>query len=216
MRTKKHKVFIKNVLNRIKEKANSAIFLNLYNTLKENGLALCEKEMEAETKRAIELLYPVYLIDNSNSDDSRKKAALTIYWTAFNEVYAESKINWFNEHINKYPPYKGETITDYGKRILYEKHIRLEQVEVDKDGWLLLSNYCPALEACKILHLDTKTICKIGFTKQYQILLDKVAEHYNKYNNIVNGKKLIFSRNYSEIRSPFSTCNVCKEKVDAD
>ncbi|MBC8468641.1 MAG: hypothetical protein H8D56_04150 [Planctomycetes bacterium] len=185
MNKKDYKVFLEDILKRIEEKPNSTVFSNLYNTLKQDELEkIYKKNIAAETKRAIELLYPVYLINNSNFDVSYKKATLTIYWTAFNEVYSESKINWFNINIKDYPPYENERIKDYGTRILYKIHIRLEKQEFDIDGWLLLSNYCPVLEACKTLKLDTKRICKIGFYKQYQVLLDKIAEHYNEINNI--------------------------------
>ncbi|MBL7145082.1 MAG: hypothetical protein ISS76_12685 [Phycisphaerae bacterium] len=215
MNKKDYKVFLEDILKRIEEKPNSTVFSNLYNTLKQDELEkIYKKNIAAETKRAIELLYPVYLINNSNFDVSYKKATLTIYWTAFNEVYSESKINWFNINIKDYPPYENERIKDYGTRILYKIHIRLEKQEFDIDGWLLLSNYCPVLEACKTLKLDTKRICKIGFYKQYQVLLDKIAEHYNEINNIKNGKTLKLCRYYSEMRSPFSKCKFCKEKVD--
>lgn len=214
MRKQSNKVFLEDILKRIEEKPNSTVFFDLYNTLKTDGSRkIREKGIGTETERVIELLRPVHLINNSNSDVGHKKAALTIYWAAFNEVYSESKIHWFNKNIEHYPPYKNEHINDYGTRILYEIHIGLEKLECDKDGWLLLSNYCPVLEACKVFNLDTKTICKTGFYKQYQILLGKIAEHYNELNNIENGNTLNLWRNYSEIRSPFSKYHFCKEKV---
>lgn len=215
MRRKNFRVFLEAVLKRLENKVNHYQFFNIYNELNQGQLEyFYTKTVKEETKRAIGLLYPVYLVKNSNFNENIKENALRIYWEAFIKVYTESKINWFNKNIENYPPYKDEKINNYGKRILYNVHIMMNDLKEDKHGWLLLDDYCPGLEACEIFKLDTREICKIGFSEQYQVLLDKVSEHYNNFFNIKNGKKLLFCRNYNEIRSLFSDCTFCKEKIE--
>jgi hypothetical protein len=61
------------------------------------------------------------------------------------------------------------------------------------------TNFCPTLEACKILGLDTKKICKRVFEKPTDYLVKKINSN------------LKFSRNYQKIR-PYT--NYCEESIE--
>ena len=61
------------------------------------------------------------------------------------------------------------------------------------------TNYCPTLEACKILGLDTKKICKRVFENPTDFLVKKI------------NSKLNFSRNYQKIR-PYT--KYCEESIE--
>ena len=59
-------------------------------------------------------------------------------------------------------------------------------------------NYCPSLEACKLLDLDTREICKKIYERPADILVKSI------------NPKLRFSRNYDKIR-PY--CSYCEEMI---
>lgn len=59
-------------------------------------------------------------------------------------------------------------------------------------------NYCPTLEACKFLGLDTREVCRNIYEKPTDILVKKV------------NLKLRFSRNYDKLR-PY--CDYCEEMI---
>lgn len=55
-------------------------------------------------------------------------------------------------------------------------------------------NWCPVLEACKKLNLETKRVCKNGW-----------EESINKMIKVIN-PRLIFKRNYKKIRPKSRYC----------
>lgn len=60
-------------------------------------------------------------------------------------------------------------------------------------------NFCPNLEACKRLNLDTRVICKGAYEKSVQVLISCLNSN------------LKFSRNYSKIR-PYE--DYCEEIIE--
>jgi tRNA(adenine34) deaminase len=61
------------------------------------------------------------------------------------------------------------------------------------------SNFCPILEACKKLGLDTRVVCKQGAEQSVQDLISKLSPN------------LIFSRNYKDLR-PYG--KYCEESFE--
>ena len=59
-------------------------------------------------------------------------------------------------------------------------------------------NFCPTLEACKILNLDTRKICKLYNENATDVLIKQID------------KNLIFVRNYKKLR-PYS--EYCEEMI---
>ncbi|MFX0116601.1 MAG: hypothetical protein ACFFB3_18780 [Candidatus Hodarchaeota archaeon] len=60
-------------------------------------------------------------------------------------------------------------------------------------------NWCPVLEACKRGGFDTKEVCKKGWERSVQVLIEKINPN------------LRFSRNYSKIR-PYT--EFCEEIIE--
>lgn len=63
-------------------------------------------------------------------------------------------------------------------------------------------NFCPVLEACKCLGLDTRVICRIGYEKPIQNLISCL------------NPKLRFSRNYEKIRPYVEYCEEIIEFIE--
>jgi tRNA(adenine34) deaminase len=88
-----------------------------------------------------------------------------------------------------------------GYRLFYENYLGLS---IPKDGEIIevsdrqmvsrWSNPCPTLEACKILGLDTREICKKVYQQPVQALLSKI------------NPGLRFDRNYSSLRPHTPYC----------
>lgn len=75
----------------------------------------------------------------------------------------------------------------------HSKMIRISNKKIKIESY----NFCPYLEACKMLGLDTQFVCKeIG-----EPSIQKICEIINP--------KLKFSRNYQKIRP--NNCNFCEE-----
>jgi len=62
-------------------------------------------------------------------------------------------------------------------------------------------NFCPVLEACKILDLDTREVCK----KAYERSVTKFLKEFDS--------RLTFKRNYKKIR-PYAEC--CEETIELE
>lgn len=63
-------------------------------------------------------------------------------------------------------------------------------------------NFCPVLEACKRLGLDTRKVCKEGWEKSVQVLIEKV------------NPKLKFFRNCQAIRPHVEYCEEGIELIE--
>ena len=114
----------------------------------------------------------------------------------------EKRINWFYENLASIEKLKGNDLQK-------AYHLLLLKIVIDeKDAPIVYRsekrvvfhsrNYCPALEACQVLGLDTRKICKAIFEKP----TDTLIKHINP--------KLTFSRNYERIR-PYT--GYCEEMI---
>jgi hypothetical protein len=117
----------------------------------------------------------------------------------------EKRINWFYENPALIDGLEGNDLEKAYHLLLLKIVIDKKEVPiVDRSENRIVfhsKNYCPALEACRILELDTKMICKAVFEKPTDILI----KHLNP--------KLKFSRNYDRIR-PYT--DFCEEMITLD
>ncbi len=105
----------------------------------------------------------------------------------------EKRLGWLDESLDKME--RTEKLVEDGYRIFYEKYLG---ISVPKDGEVVEKtdkkmvtrwwNYCPVLEVCKNLGLDTRIVCKKSYHKPVQIFLSRI------------NPKLRFDRNYTCIR----------------
>ncbi len=115
----------------------------------------------------------------------------------------EKRLNWLSSELNQ-SEIQGDSVLD-GYHWFYEKYL---QVSVPKDGEIVERtesrlvtrwwNFCPTLNACQKLGLDTRQICLITYHKP--------VDHFLKTIN----PKLSFERNYDCIR-PYA--DYCEEII---
>jgi len=115
----------------------------------------------------------------------------------------EKRLLWLKSNLKKIE--KTGNDVDDAYRIFYENYLG---ISVPKDGEVVERtdkklvtrwwNYCPILEVCRKLGLDTRIVCKKSYHKPVQIFLSKI------------NPKLRFDRNYDRIR-PYSPC--CEEII---
>ena len=114
----------------------------------------------------------------------------------------EKRINWFYKNLPLIDGLKGNDLEKAYRLLLLKIVIDETDVPVVERSENRLvfhsKNYCPSLEACRVLGLDTRMICKTVFEKPTDILI----KHLNP--------KLKFSRNYDRIR-PYT--DYCEEMI---
>ena len=121
------------------------------------------------------------------------------------EKICAKRIDWFQ---NKYKPEmtsNSSIIDDAYKLFLTKLSISPDDAQVimkDDNNIVIHSiNFCPTLEACQILNLDTRFVCRHYTEKATNELIRQL--HLN----------LRFSRNYNNIR-PYS--EYCEEMISFD
>jgi tRNA(adenine34) deaminase len=119
-----------------------------------------------------------------------------------NQDLIEKRLCWFEKQVFKLDGTDNE-LPDMGYKLLLEKlDISAEEapvIERSKNKIIFHSkNFCPALEACKILDLDTRMICKTAYEESMDLLLKKIDP------------RLEFKRNYEKLR-PYS--DYCEEII---
>ena len=109
----------------------------------------------------------------------------------------KKRLEWLEEHINDV---KEESLVKKTYILLLIKKIEIEPSEVPvvyednkKIVWQSF-NWCPVLEACKELGIDTRKVCKNG----YENSVVKFVQRINP--------KLKFSRNYEILRPHGQYC----------
>lgn len=118
----------------------------------------------------------------------------------------EKRLAWINQNLKNIKK-TGSPISD-AYRIFFEVYLGLS---VPKDGKIVektdkrivmrWQNFCPVLEVCKKLGLDTRVICKKAYHQPVQAFLSKIHP------------KLKFKRNYQCIR-PHAT--YCEEIIELE
>ena len=124
-------------------------------------------------------------------------------WKGIEEKLLEKRIKWFEENKNKIlKKLKGTDIEKAYQLILMKIGVKKSEapiVEKSENKIVFHSkNFCPALEVCKILGLDTREVCELIFEKPTKELIKGI------------NPKLRFSRNYECIR-PYTT--YCEEII---
>lgn len=105
----------------------------------------------------------------------------------------EKRLAWLDERLDKIER-SGNAVED-GYRIFYERYLGISAPKdgevVEKTDKKLVTrwwNYCPVLEMCKKLGLDTRIVCKKSYHKPVQVFLSRI------------NPRLKFDRNYDCIR----------------
>ena len=127
------------------------------------------------------------------------RAARSTGWKRIEQELVEKRSRWFEENKNKI--LKKLTGTDVEKAyqlILMRICIKESEAPIVKKSKNKIifhsKNFCPALEACKILGLDTRKVCMAVFERPTEQLIRKL------------NPKLRFTRNYRYIRPNTSYC----------
>ena len=111
----------------------------------------------------------------------------------------EKRLSWLDKHLETLEK-TGNPLTD-AYRIFYEIYLGISALKdgeiIEKRDRKLVTrwwNYCPTLEACKKLGLDTREICRKVYHKPVQVFLSKIDS------------KLRFDRNYDALRPHTPYC----------
>jgi tRNA(Arg) A34 adenosine deaminase TadA len=124
------------------------------------------------------------------------------------ELNADSitrRTKWFKENY-KYFKFIDDDILDSGYKLLLTRFgIMEEQAPIikksDQEIVFHSKNFCPTLEACKILEIDTRMVCKKMNENSTDMLIKQIDP------------RLKFSRNYDRIR-PYA--EYCEEMISID
>ncbi|THB70692.1 MAG: nucleoside deaminase [Desulfovibrio sp.] len=123
-------------------------------------------------------------------------------FSKYNEELAVRRLQWFREHKDKYLDVCDSLLMAAYEFLIDKLGAKKEEmpiVEKSENKIVFHSmNFCPTLEACKILDLDTRHVCKSCNEEATDRLVKQVHP------------SLRFSRNYSKLR-PFSP--YCEESI---
>lgn len=122
---------------------------------------------------------------------------------SYNQCSITERLKWFHKE-KPYLTFGEVDVLDQGYRLLLHK-LGISEAEapiVNRERKRLVfhsQNFCPTLEACKILRLDTRKICRLYNEGATDRLIRQIDP------------KLHFSRNYDKIR-PYS--DYCEERIE--
>ncbi|MEM5791029.1 MAG: hypothetical protein QXP77_03205 [Candidatus Aenigmatarchaeota archaeon] len=120
-------------------------------------------------------------------------------WEILEEITTRKRLEWLEKNEKKLRNLKGDIIGQAYK-IFYQEYLKLNPKDVEivekTMNRLVMRwyNFCPVLEACKILGLDTREVCKRVYDSSVQAFLEKI------------NPKLKFKRNYQKIRPYAKYC----------
>ena len=137
-------------------------------------------------------------IDQLRDGDQRKLEALA-------QELSAKRLQWFNENRQTFKSHS-EDVVEYAYQIFLKKlGITADEAPVTQhDNRTLVlhsQNFCPTLEACRILALDTRFVCRHLTEKPTTDLLRQIHP------------KLRFTRNYEKLR-PYTP--YCEEMIILD
>ncbi len=118
------------------------------------------------------------------------------------DLIMQKRISWFENNKDMILKYYGMSDEEKALRIIFFDYMKVnpEHAKMFRVGDKKIKtesyNFCPYLEACRQLGLDTRYVCK-----ELEITVQKMCEMINP--------KLKFSRNYQNIR-PHNT-DFCEE-----
>jgi len=123
-------------------------------------------------------------------------------WKLYGKELLERRKKWFQDNKSRIDNLIGSDIEKAYKLLILKLEISDKEMPIiEKSNKKLVfhsKNFCPSLEACKILDLDTRIICKEIF--------EKPTDEFIKMIN----PKLQFTRNYNSIR-PYT--EYCEEVI---
>jgi len=127
-------------------------------------------------------------------------------WKSIEEKLLKKRIKWFEDNKNEIlKRLKGTNIEKAYQLILMKIGINKNEAPIIEESKKKIvfhsKNFCPALEACKILGLNTREICKEIFEKPTEELIKRI------------NPKLRFTRNHKHIR-PYTT--YCEEIIEME
>ena len=128
-------------------------------------------------------------------------------YTQINEELTKKRLAWFEEHKHLLDEIKGSDVRKAFEMILI-RYIGIDPQEVpvvyedDKKIIWHSYNWCPVLEACKRMFLDTREVCKKGWEQS----VEEMAKRINP--------KIHFSRNYEKLRPHGEYCEEVFEIVE--
>ncbi|HYE84701.1 MAG TPA: nucleoside deaminase [Clostridia bacterium] len=127
---------------------------------------------------------------------------------AFDELNTDSinrRVGWFKENRERFRFISDDILNSGYELLLNRFNITEAEAPVversDREIIFHSQNFCPTLEACKILGLDTRTICKRMNENSTDILIKQIEP------------RLKFSRNYEKLR-PYA--DYCEEMISIE
>ena len=140
--------------------------------------------------------------DDVREEIERLRDAVDQTLDLLNEDSIRRRIKWFQENRSCFG-FISQDLLDSGYKLLLERfRISPDEAPVvyktDKEIVFHSMNFCPTLEACRILDLDTRDICKKLNENSTDTLLKQIDRRLN------------FSRNYDKLR-PYS--KYCEELI---
>lgn len=124
-------------------------------------------------------------------------------WDLVEKIVKRTKLNWLKRNKNKLKC-EGRLI-DRAIDIFIKGYFEVDNqdIEITRKNERLITTrwriYCPVLEACEILNLDTRVVCKRAYERPAQEFLCKISP------------RLRFFRNYEQIR-PYA--EYCEETIE--
>ena len=124
---------------------------------------------------------------------------------ALNEDSVRRRVVWFQQNRERFP-FLTEDLPESGYRLLLERfHISPEEAPVVSRSARAIAfhsqNFCPTLEACKRLGLDTRHVCRRINEDSTNQLIRRIDP------------RLRFSRNYEKLR-PYAP--YCEETISLE
>jgi hypothetical protein len=137
-----------------------------------------------------------------------KDAKRSDNWDYINSRQIRRRLGWYEENKDRFNLQGTDVRKAYTLLLIrfMESGARAEEIPViyeDEKKIIWRSyNWCPVLEACKRAGLDTREVCRKGYEKSVQLLIEKI------------NPKLRFSRNYEKIRPYAEYCEEMIELID--
>ncbi|MEM2136674.1 MAG: hypothetical protein QXI93_01815 [Candidatus Methanomethylicia archaeon] len=129
-------------------------------------------------------------------------------WDYINSRSLRSRLSWYEENKSRLN-FQGTDVRKAYMLLLtrfVESGARPEELPIvyeDERRIVWRSyNWCPVLEACKRDEFDTREVCRKGYEKSVQALIEKI------------NPKLQFSRNYERIRPYAEYCEEIIELIE--
>jgi len=145
----------------------------------------------------------VLYLKNVRSEVKRLRGATEEILKKYNEVSKNKRLEWFEANKGNFDFLKSDKLDSAYKLLLCRLGIDPEEAPiVRKSNQQVVfhsRNFCPTLEACKILNLDTRYICRRYNEESTDSLIKQIDSH------------LWFSRNYEKLR-PYA--EYCEEYIN--